>query len=125
MVMPYLEFNGNCEEAFRFYASVFGGEITSLARLNNDPNNPIMHATVTFSAFEGGISGADVEGPVHISGMAILIVIPSRKTIEEIIPKLAAGGTVVQGFMPHPPPDDNDGGAEVLDRYGYTWYLST
>lgn len=26
-INPYLNFNGNCEEAFKFYQSVFGGEL--------------------------------------------------------------------------------------------------
>lgn len=125
MIMPYLQFHGNCEEAIQFYANVFDGEITSLARFNNDPSNPIMHATVTFAEFNGGISGSDVDNPVEISGMAILLVIPSRERIIEIIPKLVANGVIVQGFMPHPPPHDHDGGAEVRDQFGYTWYLST
>ena len=49
----------------------------------------------------------------------------SRKVIEEVSEKLAEGGTLVQEFLPHPVPHDNDGGAEVLDKFGYTWYLST
>ncbi|MGO1042869.1 hypothetical protein ACTPEO_09050 [Clostridioides difficile] len=84
-----------------------------------------MHASVTFTKYEGCIMGADIDEPAVISGMAICVVLPSREVIEEISVKLAEGGTLVQGFLPHPPPDQNDGGAEVLDRYGYTWYLST
>lgn len=57
--------------------------------------------------------------------MAILIVIPSRKIIEEIIPRFAVDGIVVQEFLTHPAPDDTEVGAEVHDKYGYTWYLST
>lgn len=37
---PYLNFNGNCEEAFNFYKSVFGGEFDSFSRFNDGPNNP-------------------------------------------------------------------------------------
>lgn len=125
MITPYLTFNGACEEAFHFYANAFGGGTTHFARANNDPSNPIMHASVAFSKYEGCIMGADVDTPVVISGMAICVVLPSREAIEEISEKLAEGGTLVQGFLPHPPPHQNDGGAEVLDRYGYTWYLST
>ena len=84
-----------------------------------------MHASVTFTKYDGCIMGADTDEPVEISGMAICVVLPSREVIEEISVKLADGGTLVQGFSPHPPPHENDGGAEVLDRYGYTWYLST
>lgn len=125
MLTPYLRFNGTCEEAFNFYANAFGGGKTDFARLDNDPSNPIMHASVTFTEHAGCIMGADVEKPVVVSGMAICVVLPSREAIEEISVKLAEGGTLVQGFVPHPPPHQNDGGAEVLDKYGYTWYLST
>ena len=125
MITPYLTFNGTCEEAFHFYAEAFGGGKTNYARMENDPSNPIMHAGVTFTEYEGCIMGADIDKPVVISGMAMCVVLPSRDAIEEISAKLSKGGTLVQGFLPHPPPHQNDGGAEVLDRYGYTWYLST
>lgn len=84
-----------------------------------------MHASVTFTNHDGGITGADVSEPVVISGMAICVVLPSREAIEQISEKLAKGGTLIQSFLPHPPPHQNDGGAEVLDQFGYTWYLST
>ena len=31
-INPYINFNGNAEEAFIFYKSVFGGEFTELKR---------------------------------------------------------------------------------------------
>lgn len=46
MIMPYLHFNGNCEEAFKFYAEAFKGKIQHLSRFDNNPNNKVMHATV-------------------------------------------------------------------------------
>ena len=33
----YLTFDGTCEEAFRFYQSVFGGVFTDLNRFNEMP----------------------------------------------------------------------------------------
>lgn len=58
----YLTFNGNCEEAFLFYKSVFGGEFQYIGKFkdmpNNDPNcpplseadgNKIMHVTLPIS----------------------------------------------------------------------------
>jgi len=32
LINPYLHFNGNTEEAFTFYKSVFGGEFTKITR---------------------------------------------------------------------------------------------
>ena len=36
-INPYLTFDGNCEEAFEFYRSVFGGEFADLARFSEAP----------------------------------------------------------------------------------------
>ena len=41
-INPYIMFNGNAEEAFNFYKSVFGGEFAMVIRfkdLPGDPNN--------------------------------------------------------------------------------------
>lgn len=42
-INPYLHFNGNAEEAFTFYKSVFGGEFAMISRFKdfNNPENPI------------------------------------------------------------------------------------
>lgn len=41
---PYLNFNGNTEEAFNFYKSVFGGEFTALQRFGDAPDDGKMPA---------------------------------------------------------------------------------
>jgi PhnB protein len=55
-VNPYLHFEGNCEEAFDFYKSVFGGEFAAQMRwkdmnCENPPpeseGNKIMHVSFT------------------------------------------------------------------------------
>ena len=37
-VNPYLNFDGNAEEAFRFYRSVFGGEFISHRKMSDAPD---------------------------------------------------------------------------------------
>jgi PhnB protein len=32
LINPYIHFNGNAEQAFTFYKSVFGGEFAKIAR---------------------------------------------------------------------------------------------
>ena len=59
-INPYLTFNGNCEAAFDFYKSVFGGEYASLSRfadipageghsIPEDAQNRIMHVSLPVS----------------------------------------------------------------------------
>ena len=127
MVMPYLHFNGNCEEAFNFYAEAFGGKIDGgFSRLNNDPNNEVMHAQVMLTE-TGGVAGSDrtkEEGPFPILPVEILVHLPSREKVESVLKRLSEGGTDISEFAPHPPPDDAGGCAAVTDKYGYTWILS-
>jgi PhnB protein len=40
-VNPYLNFNGNTEEAFEFYRSVFGGEFVDVMRFRDFGDNPM------------------------------------------------------------------------------------
>ena len=56
-VNPYLIFNGNCEEAFLFYKSVFGGEFPYVGKFSDmpkDENTPTL-------------SEADANRVMHIS----------------------------------------------------------
>ena len=44
-INPYLVFNGNCEEAFLFYQSVFGGEFPYIGKFKDMPpaeGNPVL-----------------------------------------------------------------------------------
>jgi PhnB protein len=40
---PYLNFNGNAEEAFNFYKSVFGGEFAMIMRFRDAPGIENIH----------------------------------------------------------------------------------
>jgi PhnB protein len=52
---PYIYFNGNTEEAFTFYKSVFGGEFESIIRFRGFGENPM------------GIPEADLDKIAHIA----------------------------------------------------------
>lgn len=45
-INPYIHFNGNAEEAFNFYKSVFGGEFATVARFKDlaIPGQPISES---------------------------------------------------------------------------------
>ena len=54
VVSPYLNFNGNTEEAFNFYKAVFGGEFLSIMRFKDNPQC-------------GEMTDADKERIMHIA----------------------------------------------------------
>lgn len=66
-INPYLTFNGNCEEAFNFYKSVFGGNFSYVGRyiemspetkVSDSEKEKIMHISLPISK-ETSIMGAD------------------------------------------------------------------
>ena len=52
-INPYLNFDGNCEEAFTFYKKAFGGEFSMVSRATDNPmpvpeneKNRILHISL-------------------------------------------------------------------------------
>lgn len=106
-INPYINFNGNAEEAFNFYKSVFGGEFTSVVRFKDlegpefpvpeNEANKIMRIVLPIG---GNILIAnDVPkslGPVNENEnrSKISVYAESRAEAEKVFTGLSAGGTV-------------------------------
>lgn len=130
MLMPYLSYQGDCENAFNFYASVFGGKIEWISRFNEETGGSnlagkVMHAQLSFTGNKGYLNGADQEESV-VRGEAIKLIYHcgSETEAQRIFDILAKEGHEVSRLAPHPPPDDNGVGGVVVDKYGYTWILA-
>jgi PhnB protein len=104
-INSYLNFNGNTEEAFNFYKSVFGGEFAVLQRFKDmadadsmpaNVQNQIMHVALPI----GGnvLMGTDVPEtmPAVVNGTnySISIGADSEEEATRIFNGLSAGGTV-------------------------------
>jgi PhnB protein len=87
-VNPYLNFNGNTEEAFNFYKSVFGGEFTTLQRFKDTP-------------FCDQMSEADKERIMHIS-LPILqgTTLMATDSLESMGQKLSVGNNFSLAINP-------------------------
>lgn len=135
MVMPYLSFEGNCEEAFQWYERVFEGRIEHMSKYGDMPDQPgmplgdeqkrrVMHAQMMLTP-NGGISGADVFQPLEKGNtVSIHIHLENEAKAIDIFNKLSEGGTVIGPIGTNPPPDDHGVSGCVKDRYGFTWILS-
>jgi PhnB protein len=105
---PYLTFNGNCEEAFNFYKSVFGGEFRQISKFGDMPPMPgqempeeekgrILHVSLPISK-ETILMGSDSNirmGEVKIGDhMSLSIGADSKEEADRIFNRLAAGGNI-------------------------------
>jgi PhnB protein len=106
----YLTFNGQCEAAFNFYRSVFGGEFPYVGRfkdmppqegqppLSEDMNERIMHISLPIST-ETVLMGSDTGGewaPSLIQGnnFSISINTDSQDKADYLFNGLSAGGKI-------------------------------
>lgn len=133
-INPYLTFNGNCEEAFNFYKSVFGGEFPYIGRFKDMPSetplpenvgNLIMHVTLPISS-ETILMGSDSNeafGQVAQAGtnVAISINTDSEDEATKLFNGLSAGGKVTM------PLEKTFWGAffgMFTDKFGIHWMVN-
>jgi len=130
---PYLNFDGNCEEAINFYADVLDGEIKMLMRYDQMPpdvceigdvsKDKVMHATLEFGEgnsilFSDNVNPGFVQGNnAHMS-----LNIPEEEEAEKVFMSLLEGGTETMLFRPV-----FWGGkfGMLTDKFGVHWMVSS
>ncbi|HVT85564.1 MAG TPA: VOC family protein [Chitinophagaceae bacterium] len=137
LINPHINFNGNAEEAFNFYKSVFGGEFTKIIRFKelssqlSSPEHPIaeseankiMHIALPIGnsilmandvpGFLGRVNENENRSKIFVSA-------ESREEADKIFNGLSAGGTVEM------PISDSPWGsyfAMFRDKYGIEWMV--
>lgn len=132
-VNSYLNFDGNCEEAFLFYRSVFGGDFAYVGRFNEMPDdsiseddkNKIMHITLPIST-ETMLFGSDIlpsMGGSFIKGNNISISInaTSKEEADHLFNGLSEGGTIT---MPIANTFWNAYFGMFIDKFGINWMVN-
>lgn len=128
---PYLVFDGNCEEAFGFYASVLRAKIAQLNRFANTPGCEDMPAShrdkVMHVRLEAGgqvLMGSDnhpafpYEG---VKGCSIALAVDDVAEAERIFAELAQGGSVT---MPMQETFWAKRFGMLTDRFGVPWMVN-
>ena len=130
---PHINFNGNAEEAFNFYKSVFGGSFTKVIRFKDLPNtghplaeseaNKIMHIALPIgSSILMANDVPEFMGRVNENEnrSKIVVTAESRDEADKLFNGLSAGGTVEM------PIGDSPWGsyfAMFRDKYGIEWMV--
>jgi PhnB protein len=130
-IIPHLNFNGQCREAFENYAKVLGGEIMYMGTYAEMPGADqfppemqklIMHTTIKLG--DELIMGADsppdrYEKP---QGLWVTISVKDASDAERIFNELSEGGNVV---MPFQKTFWSPGFGMCTDRFGTPWMVNT
>ena len=127
---PYLMFNGECEQALKFYEQTLGGKIESLIKFAGSPaaehappewGDKILHATMKIDGQT--LMGSDAP-PGHYAkpqGISVSIGLKDRDKGEQIFNALAEGGTVQ---MPFQKTFWSSGFGMCVDRFGIPWMVN-
>jgi PhnB protein len=133
LINPWINFNGNAEEAFNFYKSVFGGEFSKITRFKElsspefpvaeNEANKIMHIALPIGKnilmandvpeFMGKVNENENRSKISISA-------ESREEADKLFNGLSAGGQIEM------PIADSPWGSYFgmfRDRFGIEWIV--
>ncbi len=133
-INPWINFNGNAEEAFTFYKSVFGGEFTKVVRFKDiasaefpipeKEENKIMHIALPIGKGSTLIANdvPEILGQVneHENRSKILLSTESKEEADRLFTGLSVGGEV-EGPMGDSPWGSYAG--MFRDKYGIEWII--
>ncbi len=134
-ITPYINFDGNCEEAFLFYQSIFGGEFPYIGRFSDMPNdqgleisesdaNKIMHVSLPIgdSVLMGSDSCEAFGPPLQMgNNFSVSVDADSDEEVDRIFNALAEGGSA---NMPPSKTFWDSYFGMLTDKFGINWMVS-
>ena len=128
-INPYLNFNGQCEEAFKVYEKCLNGKIEFQMTHEQSPmadqtapewKKKIMHGRISI---DGEVVMASDSPPGHFQkpqGFSVTLTVENLSDAESKFKALAAGGAV---NMPFAPTFFAKGFGMCVDQFGIPWMV--
>ncbi len=126
-LFTYLNYNGNCREAFEFYAEHLGARIVMLtthgeapdpSRVPPEMKDAVLHARLELG--DGVLLGADIPKAEPMRSAYLTLSLDSSEEAERVYALLSDGGEV---FMPMEETFFAHRFAMLRDRFGTSWML--
>ena len=122
----YVNYRGNCEQAFRFYEQHLGATITGIVRHGEQPNpnlpadwkDKILHARIEIGT--SIVMGADIPNAEPMRSAYLTLSLDSETDAERVYSVLADGGEI---FMKMEKMPFANRFAMLRDRFGTSWML--
>jgi PhnB protein len=123
----YLNYAGNCQQAFRFYEQHLGGKITMMMTHGQGPNaanlaaeqkDAILHARIEIG--HTVVMGADIPKSEPMRSAYLTLTLDSEEEAERLYTVLSEGGQV---FMKMEKTFFANRFAMLRDQFGTSWML--
>lgn len=128
-VNPYLNFNGNCEDALNFYKTALGADVTGLMRFKDAPDpsmikpgmeNKVMHACFRIGDSQVMASDARCDSEMRFQSFSLALMPADKTEAERLFAALQPGGQVQ---MPMSETFFSQAFGMVQDRFGVSWMV--
>jgi len=128
-ILPYLVFNGRCEEAIEFYRKAIGAKVEMMMRFKDAPDQSmispgheekIMHASLKIGATLFFASDGRCEPNAHFSGFSLSLEAADEAAAKTFFNALADGGQI---HMPLTKTFFSPCFGMVVDRFGVSWMV--
>ena len=122
----YLNYPGNCEDAFRFYEKELRGKITTMMRHGDVPESKVpadWKAAILHARLEIGnavLMGADIPSAQPMRSAYVTLTVDSAEETERIYRVLSEGGEI---FMKMEQTFFAKRFAMLRDKFGTSWML--
>src|SRR5512142_3060671 len=125
-LITYVNFAGQCAEAFRYYEQHLGGRIGMMMTHGQNPSpqssgqskDAILHARIVIAGVE--LAGADVPNAQPMRSAYLTLSRDSDTDAERFFASLSDGGQV---FMPMQETFFASRFGQVRDRFGINWMI--
>jgi PhnB protein len=122
----YVNYRGNCEEAFRYYEQHLGGKITEIARHGEQPNpsipadwkDKVLHARIEIASTV--VMGADIPQAEPMRSAYLSLSLDTEADAERVYALLKDGGQI---FMKMEQTPFANRFAMLRDKFGASWML--
>ena len=123
----YLNYAGNCREAFRFYEQHLGGKITNMSTHGEGPNaanlpadqrNAILHARIQIG--NTVVMGADIPKSEPMRSAYLTLTVETTEDAERLYALLSEGGQI---FTKMEKTFFANRFAMLRDKFGTSWML--
>ena len=122
----YVNYRGNCEQAFRFYEQHLGGRITGIVRHRERPNpslaadwhEKVLHARIEIDATV--LMGADIPQAEPMRSAYLTLSLDREEDAERVYALLVDGGEILMKMEKTPFANRF---AMLRDMFGTSWML--
>jgi len=128
MITPSIHFQGNCDEAIKFYKKTLGAEVKEISYakdapagsgMDKLPPNYVMYSDIIMYGAKFMLSDGG-EAPLPYGNFSFMVTLDTEDEVKKVFEALANGGKITQPLSKQ---FFSSLYGEAVDRFGVAWQV--